>query len=416
MQKKRAISLIVLVITIIVMIVLAGAIILSLNNSGIIGKANEAVIDTDEATVKELAQMAWAEAYADGARDVKVLKSRVNEALQENGVDITETSKYLINVTEKGVTIKLKTNAWIQDGLKVVRGDENLEIGQTVSFDEGVESYIGGWKVLGADADGNLLIMSDMDVVTVELGGSTVVEAHESWKMGASEITEACQKAIPIAGKNNVIRVRSIEVEDIDKITGYDKTTFETGTIYEYGNRVTYTYNGTAHPTYTGTNGVIDTLTTDHSEKGFYWSDGKTLHHVSSSDLTNLDNAEKEDKIITELKTSSKAVLTSNMYWYYPTTLTISPDGEIKGIGKTTSAYIMLFRNGDNTANVTYWLASPFVYAYAYNVYFGMRLVNVGGVGGNGMFGSNGGASTPEYGTRAVIVLQSDVPMSSLTK
>jgi len=43
MQKKKAISLIVLVITIIVMIVLAGAIILSLNNAGIINRSNEAV-------------------------------------------------------------------------------------------------------------------------------------------------------------------------------------------------------------------------------------------------------------------------------------------------------------------------------------------------------------------------------------
>lgn len=43
MQTKKGISLIVLVITIIVMIILAGAIILTLNNSGIIGKASETV-------------------------------------------------------------------------------------------------------------------------------------------------------------------------------------------------------------------------------------------------------------------------------------------------------------------------------------------------------------------------------------
>ncbi len=43
MQKKKGISLIVLVITIIVMIVLAGAIVLTLSNSGIINKSSEAV-------------------------------------------------------------------------------------------------------------------------------------------------------------------------------------------------------------------------------------------------------------------------------------------------------------------------------------------------------------------------------------
>ena len=43
MQKKKAVSLIVLVITIIVMIILATAIILTLNNTGIINKSSEAV-------------------------------------------------------------------------------------------------------------------------------------------------------------------------------------------------------------------------------------------------------------------------------------------------------------------------------------------------------------------------------------
>ena len=68
MKSKQGISLIVLVITIIVMIILAGAIVIALNNSGIIGRASEAVEKTNLAAVKELAQMAWSEAYADGVR------------------------------------------------------------------------------------------------------------------------------------------------------------------------------------------------------------------------------------------------------------------------------------------------------------------------------------------------------------
>ena len=60
-QNKKGISLIVLVITIIVMIILAAAIILSLNSSGIIGKANKAKLDTDKANMKEAAGVAVAE-------------------------------------------------------------------------------------------------------------------------------------------------------------------------------------------------------------------------------------------------------------------------------------------------------------------------------------------------------------------
>jgi len=426
MQKRRGISLIVLVITIIVMIVLAGAIILSLNNSGIIQKANQAVRDTDEATVKELAQMAWAEAYADGVRSVedtevngkKVegFETRVKAALTANGVDTTETSKYVINVTTSGVTIALKSNTWVQDGLKVKRGEEELTIGQSVTYDEGA-AYDGGWKVLGADEDGNLLIMSDTDVATVPLGGSTVAAAHESWKSGASEITKAVQDAIPLETAPNAISVRSIEVEDINKITGYDPTTYGSSTVpYQYGNTVTYTYNGTTKPAYTGTNGATGNLTTDHSTNGFYWSDGEKLHHVDASALTNADNAAKEDKTLIDPETSGKAVLTSNYYWYYPTTLTTSSDGEVKGIDTTTPAYIMLFRNKADTANVNYWLASPCVYAHAYDVSFGMRYVYEGRVHFGNLFSSNGFSYTPSRGARAVVTLKSDIPMSSLSE
>ena len=48
MKKKQGISLIVLVITIIVMIILAASVVLTLSNSGIINKANEAVEKTKE--------------------------------------------------------------------------------------------------------------------------------------------------------------------------------------------------------------------------------------------------------------------------------------------------------------------------------------------------------------------------------
>ena len=53
MQNKKAISLIVLVITIIVMIILASAIIMTLNNSNIMNKAEEAVLKTDAKSLQQ---------------------------------------------------------------------------------------------------------------------------------------------------------------------------------------------------------------------------------------------------------------------------------------------------------------------------------------------------------------------------
>ena len=105
MQKKKGISLIVLVITIIVMIVLAGAIILSLNNAGIIEKSNEAVDLTNLANAREFAQTKWAEAYLETDKTQEALETYVLDELAEVG--ITEEN-YEIVVTEKGVTVNKK--------------------------------------------------------------------------------------------------------------------------------------------------------------------------------------------------------------------------------------------------------------------------------------------------------------------
>ena len=123
MKTNKGISLIVLVITIIVMIVLAGAIILSLNNAGIINKANEAVDKTNEATIKQLAEVKWAEAYLN--KDVNTdndYYSAIANGLQSEGID---TSLWNINATSNGVTIEKIENIWYYDSLKLAIEDAN---------------------------------------------------------------------------------------------------------------------------------------------------------------------------------------------------------------------------------------------------------------------------------------------------
>ena len=60
---KKGISLIVLVITIIVMIIIAGAIIISLNSTNIIDKANTAVDSSNEAELKSLVALTYMNQY-----------------------------------------------------------------------------------------------------------------------------------------------------------------------------------------------------------------------------------------------------------------------------------------------------------------------------------------------------------------
>ena len=101
MKKKQGISLIVLVITIIVMIILAASVVLTLSNSGIINKANEAVEKTNIKEVEQLASLTWAEEFMSGKRGDS-LKTAVLEKLKDY------TDDYNIEVTDKGVTVKDK--------------------------------------------------------------------------------------------------------------------------------------------------------------------------------------------------------------------------------------------------------------------------------------------------------------------
>ena len=100
-MMKKGISLIVLVITIIVMIILATSVMLTLNNTEIINRANEATKISSIKEVEQLVAAAWAEAYADGKRDAIELQAAVDVVLLENNL----TDKYIATATEKGVTV-----------------------------------------------------------------------------------------------------------------------------------------------------------------------------------------------------------------------------------------------------------------------------------------------------------------------
>ncbi len=123
MQNKKAVSLVVLVITIIVMIILAGTIILSINNSGIIEKAQNAVDETNLQEVQTLASLKWAEAFVDGNITQEQLEEEVLKRLNEENLDLTP---YEVTVTEDGVKVALKGSSnWViatVDGVPIPMG------------------------------------------------------------------------------------------------------------------------------------------------------------------------------------------------------------------------------------------------------------------------------------------------------
>ena len=63
---------------------------MSLSNTGIMNKAQEAVDETNREELQTMATLGWAEAYLNGARTVEELKEGVVAALEGNGLDASE--------------------------------------------------------------------------------------------------------------------------------------------------------------------------------------------------------------------------------------------------------------------------------------------------------------------------------------
>lgn len=106
--KKKAISLIVLVVTIIVLAILAATVIVTITNSGIINRATDTVKEYDLSEVRSLANLVWAEALMDeNVRTDAEYDAYVKQQLTNAGVNIGD---YNIGATSSGVLVTLRGN------------------------------------------------------------------------------------------------------------------------------------------------------------------------------------------------------------------------------------------------------------------------------------------------------------------
>ena len=333
-KNTAGITLIALVVTIVVLLILAGVSVNALfGDSGIIEKAKDA-------------------------------QNKMNLAIENDQKGINELSKWLDNQVNR------TTGNWTQNKTSVTNGTTTYTVGDDYTYDCGFSGYTGVWKVLGAE-NGKLLIMSTVDVGTLQLSGK------DGYNTGISQLNTMCAQY----GTN----ARSIKVEDINRVTGYDPTNqgdgtvFGAGQFYEYGNKVTYTASGSS-----ATNGKTYTGSISYEHP-----DGRKIGTDNVTSIT----------------------VESTAYYYYPYSLTTSSSatGECKGIATDSPAYEMLFGKASDTSDGSgnaYWLASSFVYAYSDYSGFGLRLVRSGGrVNYYSLWNSRGSPSGPSLGVRAVVPL-----------
>ena len=267
----------------------------------------------------------------------------VNEAFweeirDENG-NIIEIRR--IDGTVTGLKIGDIINYIATDGLDITSNDQMKIVSDktTNGFARqqiDIRSYSGTWKLLGVEK-GKVNVISSAVTVLLLKGEAAYQNVEE-------EINRICS----FYGKGKYAEsARSITVEDINKITGYDpnhtgvnvnKATaeqIETGikytseSNYVYGDKITYEWDGTVYPKYTsGTiNGNLSYSHNTSPYNGFFWFDGKKWQK---------SNYTTTPKKICEL--------VANYYSYYPETLTdINDTSQSIGIAHNSEEWKLIF-------------------------------------------------------------------------
>ena len=435
-RREKGITLIALVITIIVLLILAGVTIATLTgDNGILTKANEAKTITNEKDEEEQIEIGYTE-YLMADQTGEKVKFEVSEAAVtgKEGDWIIKFNKTGKEYYFDGETITKVT--WEQKGDTItnIETKQTLKVGDYVDYDPTLEAnasdltYTSKTDKTGADSD-------------QEFNAETYKNAEYGWRIlgvskgklrlisgefvGAGNYTNGSRTYYTLKGKKGCIngieelnkisaifghgkgaeKATSITAEDINEITGYDpaKAKCEEGNFNEYGNKVTYTKEG-------------ETKLSSRTTNGKTWSG-------TVSTFNYYDKSNKTFKTLT----SGSTQITSTYYYYNPTTLNTKQEKPTQGVdenGVYNTIYQILFgKYAVNTDSYEisfvgtgtqprYWLASESANTVTNGVNWGLRRVNDGKVYNRGIYFSSGTEySYDDFGVRPIVYLKSDISL-----
>ena len=439
-KENKGITLIALVITIIVLLILAGVAIATLTGeNGILTQAQNAKTKTTEGEEKEQIRLGYSEyqisKQTGRQKDFKVEGATVTgtEGAWKIKFNKTGNEYDFDGITSSTVT----TGPWKQKGETITNSEtkQTLKVGDYVDYDPTLganandltysspSSMTGadsnqdfdartyknagyGWRILGV-SNGRVRLISEEFV-----GAGTYSDSNRTYytlkgQKGYINGIDELKKISAIFGHGKGAEsATSITVDDINAITGYNPTTakYGEGDFLEYGNKVTYTRGEGTALSSSGTNGQ----TWSGTQGSFNYYDKATKTFVPL--------------------TSGSVDITSTSYVYGPATLRDGFTQPIQGVdenGTYNEVNQMLFGKYTMTADngyargftgtgthPLYWLATDFVLAKTSCVDWGLRFVYEGGVDGRDyLYDSSGEERWFGGGVRPVVWLRSDVSL-----
>ena len=378
-KGKNGISLIVLVITIIVMIVLAAAIILSLQSSGIIGRANEAKSAADEANKKQVAQVALAEYELEKqlGGTTKTATEYVQDKLNSQNIDgndvaVTEEGEILvglkksaISALEKGVKIGdyVDYSPNISENADYKVYDLTSEKETDIVFSTQIGENALKWRYMGIDDKGNAILLSEIPTTDGLLLSGAV-----GYTDGPNLLNELCNT---LYSNEKLGESRSLNVDDVNGLLGASPV----GKYYDSEN-----------------------ISVDNPEK------------LTVGDLIKPPYNQPELEY-TEVPEKGKNIndYISSWYNYLGTDYKEENSVEYKMIFPK-----ILLEDGEEK-NMNYWLATNCLRVYFRDrmVDFRLRRIYDGRVGSTHMFDSEGSEYRGAYSIRPVVLLNSTIEFKS---
>ena len=232
LKTSNGITLIALVITIIVLLILAGISIAMLSgNNGILSRATNAKKDTDNAQIKERINLAYHSAFTTGlgkldenelANEMKTeFKDKlVNNELPSGWLDKTSvTGKWRITID--GVYLDVPAGSEnIQNSTGVTLGQayQPTWIGKPFTYTAGpTNAKISEWIIIGQESNGDMLITT-----TNPIGSYTTNATLTDWINYEKNLNEMCSVYEGTIKDNISVKLaRSITLDDINRAVGF---------------------------------------------------------------------------------------------------------------------------------------------------------------------------------------------------
>ena len=367
MKNVRGITLIALIITIILLLILAGVVLsLTLGNNGIFKLATNASKN-------------YINAAEDEENRLNDIQNNVDNVLKDENInkDTTLACKagvgdYVIYDPTKGVkdsnlltyTSPVGSGMSHGNGCSVTDDSVNLSNGQTFTANGNIK-----WRILSTNKESGEVVLISEEPVKTDAGRNFYMNGAIGYLYAEQELNEICkiygygegadttkefnfEIGDVVEGVNEVkikgSGARSINVKDINRITGYEQTE---GTSY-------------THTIYYPTKNT---------------EDGKSTSAASRTDI--------------------------NRVYIYKGSDYLSDT--------TSEIYKMLFRNITNSSDISYWIASRFIASYATAASFGVPHVDSGEVKSNGSIcdcqSGKVSVSVNSYAVRPILYLKTNI-------